>query len=476
MKQVAPFRHRSHLCPLGQTSTFQTLMDGPIFSLWFMTLFIRLIRLKVAIVRMLPHTVDVMDVLILCWSSSSRQSSHLRQKGPTAAAGMPSVHQTNPIDRRIPTDSSFYFLKKKFYDEVRSWASGRTNSGPKWTRVGRSAPLYAPSNRIARQLKRRSHLTVVKVVKRGKCRSKKKIFFPRPQRPLMDVRLIAAGPGGGRRPVGADSFRPLMWQPSRSLTSGCNPLARHSAPVIICMASRRLWIGKINKTPVDVSTVKVSDTCPSGAEGAEADRPEFDGWRSSVTWYCSAGWRKKKSGRRGVPVGLSGRWPTRRVTRSWRRAERKSRVSQAECCSCLWHRLHHLVITSDTIQKAGRRAGTESPSPEQLVHQTKRLPPTGPEVANVAARTSPSLTRQSLTQKEREKTKCSTTAQGANGQSITGYFKSLVLVLELKLVVTNLEKNYLIIFFIWVFFQIFSDFFTNIFTINFSENQLKITN
>ena len=83
----------------------------------------------------------------------------------------------------------------------------------------------------------------------------------------MDVRLFAAGPGGGRRPVGADSFRPLMWQPSRSLTSGCNPLARHSAPVIICMASRRLWIGKINKTPVDVSTVKVSDTCPSGAEG-----------------------------------------------------------------------------------------------------------------------------------------------------------------------------------------------------------------
>ena len=119
MKQVAPFRHRSHLCPLGQTSTFQTLMDGPIFSLWFMTLFIRLIRLKVAIVRMLqwPHTLDVMDVLILCWSSSSRQSSHLRQKGPTAAAGMPSVHQTNPIDRRIPTDSSssssFYFKKKK---------------------------------------------------------------------------------------------------------------------------------------------------------------------------------------------------------------------------------------------------------------------------------------------------------------------------------------------------------------------------
>ena len=116
MKQVAPFRHRSHLCPLGQTSTFQTLMDGPIFSLWFMTLFIRLIRLKVAIVRMLqwPHTLDVMDVLILCWSSSSRQSSHLRQKGPTAAAGMPSVHQTNPIDRRIPTDSSSssFFFKK----------------------------------------------------------------------------------------------------------------------------------------------------------------------------------------------------------------------------------------------------------------------------------------------------------------------------------------------------------------------------
>ena len=230
------------------------------------------------------------------------------------------------------------------------------------------------------------------------------------------------------------------------------------------MASRRLWVGKINKTPVDVSTVKVSDTCPSGAEGVRkriGRNSTAGAHRSRDTVLC--GLKGKKSGRRGVPVGLSGRWPTRRVTRSWRRAERKSRVSQAECCSCLWHRLHHLVITSDTIQKAGRRAGTESPSPEQLVHQTKRLPPTGPEVANAAARTSPSLTRQSLTQKEREKTKCSTTAQGANGQSITGYFKSLVLVLELKLVVTNLEKNYRIIFFIWVFFQIFSDFFNKYF-------------
>ena len=294
MKQVAPFRHRSHLCPLGQTSTFQTLMDGPIFSLWFMTLFIRLIRLKVAIVRMLPHTVDVMDVLILCWSSSSRQSSHLRQKGPTAAAGMPSVHQTNPIDRRIPTDSSFYFFKKKVDDEVRSWASGRTNSGPKWTRVGRSAPLYAPSNRIARQLKGRSHLTVVKVVKRGKCRSKKKIFPP-----------SATAVDG--RPI--DRCRPWRWEETcrRWFIPAADVATEQVAYIRLQSFGTSLGSGdNLHGEQTTLDRKNQQNTCRrfdcqgqrhlsvGCGRGAEADRPEFDGWRSSVTWYCSLRVEEKK--------------------------------------------------------------------------------------------------------------------------------------------------------------------------------------
>jgi hypothetical protein len=45
------------------------------------------------------------------------ESSPSKEPTAAAAAGMPSVHKTNPIDRRIPTDSSSSsssFSKMKF--------------------------------------------------------------------------------------------------------------------------------------------------------------------------------------------------------------------------------------------------------------------------------------------------------------------------------------------------------------------------